>query len=89
MCINTENSSVKGAECTCPAGRGPSGSCIHIAAFWFALEDFVRTRDKVSSPQDSNEVSCTSVLQQWNKPRKRRMDSKMVEDLALEMRSLM
>ena len=79
MCIDTSNSSVKGAECTCPAGRGPSGSCKHIAAFCFALEDFVRTRDKLNS---NDQVSCTSVLQQWNKPRKRRLDSKMVEDIS-------
>lgn len=79
MCIDTNNSSVKGAECTCPAGRGPSGSCKHIAAFCFALEDFVRTRDKL---EGNDQVSCTSVLQQWNKPRKRRLDSKMVEDIS-------
>lgn len=82
MCINTDSSSVKEAECTCPAERGPSGSCKHIAAFCFALEDFVKTRDTISSPEDSDKVSCTSVLQQWNKPRKRRLDSKMVEDIS-------
>ena len=79
MCIDTASSSVKRAECTCPAGRGPSGSCKHIAAFCYALEDFVRTRDKLD---DNDEASCTSVLQQWNKPRKRRLDSKMVEDIS-------
>ena len=79
MCIDTTNSSVKGAECTCPAGQGPSGSCKHIAAFCYALEDFVRTRDKL---EGNDQVSCTSVLQQWNKPRKRRLDSKMVEDIS-------
>ena len=82
MCINTDNNSVKGAECTCPAGRGPSGSCKHIAAFCFAIEDFVRTRDKIPSSKDSDDVSCTSVLQQWNKPRKKRLDSKMVENIS-------
>ena len=29
------------AECGCPAGRGPHGSCRHIAAL-FALVDFCR-----------------------------------------------
>lgn len=45
MCLSTDNSSVKGVECTCTAGQGPIGSCKHIAAFCFALEDFVTTRD--------------------------------------------
>lgn len=79
MCIDTTNSIVKGAECTCPAGRGPSGSCKHIAAFCYALEDFVRTRDKL---EGDDQASCTSVLQQWNKPKKRRLNSKMAEDIS-------
>lgn len=82
MCINTSSSNVKVAECTCPAGQGSSGNCKHIAAFCFALEDFVRTRDKITCLEDNDQVSCTSVLQQWNKPRKQRLDSKMVEDIS-------
>ena len=78
MCTDTASRNVKRAECTCPAGRGPNGSCKHIAAFCYALEDFVRTRDKLD---DNDEASCTSVLQQWNKPRKQRLDSKM-EDIS-------
>ena len=62
MCTDSASSSVKRAECTCPAGRGPYGSCKHIATFCYALEDFVRTRDKL---EDNDEASCTSVLQQW------------------------
>ena len=30
------------AEDGCPMGRGPTGSCKHIAAFCYALEEFVR-----------------------------------------------
>ena len=30
---------------------------------------------------ESSQISCTSVLQQWNRPRKRRLDSKMIEDI--------
>ena len=41
--ININTSNVKVAECTCPAGRGPTGSCKHLAALCFAVEDFVRT----------------------------------------------
>ena len=30
------------AEDGCPAGKGPKGSCKHIAAFCYALKEFVR-----------------------------------------------
>lgn len=58
------------------------GSCKHIGAVCFAVEDFVRLRSRVLSLQDTDEVSCTSILQQWNKPRKRRLDSRMVDDIS-------
>ena len=50
------------AECTCPAGKAPFGSCKHLAAFLYALEEFSRcgyTRDLLTS---------TDELQAWNKP---------------------
>jgi len=31
---------VIGAKCRCPAGKGPCGSCKHIAAVCYALEEF-------------------------------------------------
>ena len=31
-----------------------------------------------------DEASCTSVLQKWNQPKKKRLDSKMVEDISFE-----
>ena len=30
---------------------------------------------------EAGEESCTSLLQKWNQPRKRRLDSKKVEDI--------
>ena len=85
--INVNNSIITGAKCTCPAGCGPRGSCKHIAAISFALEDFVRIRSTIANLQDTDEeISCTSLLQQWNKPRKRRLDSKMVEDIGFQNR---
>ena len=32
--------------------------------------------------EDNDQVSCISLLQQWNKPRKYRLDSKMGEDIS-------
>ena len=41
--IKIDTSDVCGAECSCPAGRGPHASCKHVAASLFALEDFSST----------------------------------------------
>lgn len=66
------------AQCTCPAGKGPVGSCKHIAALCFALEDFVKLREIIL---EQGKDACTSLLQKWNQPRKKRLDSKKVEDI--------
>lgn len=50
------------AEDGCAAGRGPRGSSKHIAAFCYALEEFVRLG--FTRPF----LSCTSRLQTWNQP---------------------
>lgn len=52
------SSSVKGAKCTCSAAYG---SYEHIAAFCFALEDFVRTRGQ-NILEGVDPISCTSIL---------------------------
>ena len=63
-----ESGDIHHAECGCPAGLGPSGSCKHIAALAYALEEYSRIR----SIRD--QVACTSELQTWNRPRKQKLD---------------
>ena len=63
------------AEDGCPAGRGPKGSCKHIAAFCYALEEFVRLG--FTRPF----LSCTSRLQTWNQPRKKKLDPKSIYEI--------
>ena len=63
------------ATCGCPAGNGPTGSCKHISALCYALEEFSRIKE-LRSPQ-----SCTSQLQKWNQLRKRRLDSCCLDDI--------
>ena len=46
----------------CPAGSGPFGSCKHISALCYTLEEFSRIK-QLRSPD--------SQLQKWNQPRKR------------------
>ena len=80
--ITTSSSNVCLAECSCPAGRGPHGSCKHIAATLFALENFNTIREEI---QDDDTVSCTSKLQTWNQPRKRRLDSQPVSEISFKV----
>ena len=49
------------ASCTCPAGTGPCGSCKHISALCYALEEVSRIRE-VRSPD-----SCTSTIESITK----------------------
>ena len=79
LTIGITSCNVKKAECSCPAGHGPLGSCKHIAALCFCLEDFVKSRRAIL---DAGEEACTSMLQKWNQPRKRRLDSKKAEDIS-------
>ena len=66
------------AEDGCPAGKGPTGSCKHIAAFCYALEEFVRLG--FTRPF----LSCTARLQTWNQPRQKKLDSKNIYEISFE-----
>ena len=71
LTLDKMTADVTNAKCSCPAGQGPSGSCKHLAALCYALEDYVKLR----AIMEAGENSCTSLLQKWNQPRKRRLDS--------------
>lgn len=66
------------AEDGCPAGKGPHGSCKHIASFCYALEEFVRLG--FTRPFQS----CTSRLQTWNQPRPKKLKQRNVYDIPFE-----
>ena len=66
------------AEDGCPAGKGPAGSCKHIAAFCYAIEEFVRLG--FTRPF----LSCTSRLQAWNQPRKKKLEPKTIYEISFE-----
>lgn len=57
LCMDANVYDVIGAECGCPAGKGPCGSCKHIAAVCYALEEFSRL---AKLPEFA---SCTDRLQ--------------------------
>ena len=62
----------------CPLGRGPTGSCKHIAALCYALDKFVRLG--FTRPF----LSCTSRLQMWNQPQQKKLDSKNIYEISFE-----
>lgn len=75
MVVEQEGGDIVSATCGCPAGKGPHGSCKHIAAMCYALEEF----SKLKSTREH--VTCTSKLQTWNQPRKRVLDSEKASDI--------
>jgi len=48
--------------CGCLAGKGPSTSCKHIGTLCYALANFC------SSGHLPDFITCTDVMQEWNKP---------------------
>lgn len=58
--ISTDNSSVILVECSCPAGKDLHGSCKHIVAVLFALDNFYAYYEEAKA---EDEVTCTSKLQ--------------------------
>ena len=71
------------AECGCPAGKGPHGSCKHIGALCYALAEFC----KLGSTPDF--LTCTDRLQSWNKPHAKKVDPIPVDELGLRRRELL
>ena len=75
IALNNSSGDIVYAQYGCAAGSGPTGSCKHIAAKCYALEDFCHIR------QLCDHVPCTSQLQTWNQPRKRTLDSADIEEI--------
>ena len=75
IALNNSSGDIVYAQYGCAAGSGPTGSCKHIAAKCYALEDFCRIH------QLRDHVPCTSQLQTWNQPRKRTLDSADIEEI--------
>ena len=77
MALQNSSFDIVSAECGCPAGCGPTGSCKHIGALSYALADYVRFR---SSPDYQ---TCTDTLQSWNRPRACKVDPIPVDQLGV------
>ena len=73
LCLTSEGE-VHTAYCVCPAGL--AGCCNHIAGLLYALEDFVRL-----GLREESKLPCTSKLQQWNRPRCRKVPPRRVREV--------
>lgn len=82
MQLDGQSIEIEGAQCGCPAGRGPKASCKHIAALCYALEDFSRLQ------QSPDFLTCTDRLQTWNQPRPKKLEPIAVEDLRTRKQQL-
>lgn len=63
------------AECGCPGGKGPNATCKHIGALCYAFSNFC---EQGTLPDF---LSCTQQLQEWNKPRPKKLDPVPVANL--------
>ena len=68
MSIDQNSYDITAASCDCPAGKGPSASCKHVGSLCYALVEFC------ASGKLPEFLTCTDRLQQWNKPRHKKVD---------------
>lgn len=70
------------AKCGCKAGKGPKASCKHIGALCYALVEFCK------SGQIPEFLSCTELLQQWNRPRLKKVEVIPVDEICARRESI-
>ena len=61
----TQTGEILNSDCECPAGKGPHGSCKHVAALLLMLQALKETGQLLLKN------SCTENLQTFHKPAKR------------------
>ena len=83
MALQRNSSEIVSAQCGCPAGYGPTGSCKHIWALSYTLADFITFR---TSPEYQ---TYTDILQQWNRPCAHKVEPVPVSQLGGHRRELL
>ncbi|KAL3874229.1 hypothetical protein ACJMK2_037274 [Sinanodonta woodiana] len=69
---------VEKAGCTCPAGCGEG--CTHVAGLLFALKG----RPVKGAADDMEDLPCTSKPCQWNRPNKRKKETRPIQDISFK-----
>ncbi|CAM1154303.1 Uncharacterised protein r2_g4267 [Pycnogonum litorale] len=67
----SQNGEIMNSHCECPGGKGPHGTCKHIAAVVMVIMKF-KVEGILQVPG-----SCTDVIQQFHKPKKLHTSSPM------------
>lgn len=67
--INKQTGEVKNSHCECPSGKGPHGTCKHIASVLLMLVDFI------SSGSLRIQRTCTESLQTHHQPKRKYVGS--------------
>ena len=81
--LDTTSWDIVAAECGCPTGKGPNASCKHVGATYYALVEFCK------SGQLPDFLTSTQHLQEWNKPRPRKIDPIPVLELTSRRKELL
>ena len=73
--LSPVNCDILTSQCGCPAGVGPQATCKHIGALCYALANCCYCG------QIPDFVTSTERLQEWNRPRARRLETMPVSEL--------
>ena len=73
--LSPVNCDILTSQCGCPAGIGPQATCKHSGALCYALANFCYCG------QIPDFVTSTERLQEWNRPRARRLETMPVSEL--------
>jgi len=75
LSLNYNSFDIIHAQCECPAGKGPTATCKHIGALCYTFQNFCE------HGMLPNFLTCTQKLQEWNRPRPRKVDPIPVVDI--------
>ena len=72
-----QNSYITAASCDCPAGKGPSASCKHVARCSELCTSWILCIRKIARISNMHRQ-----VQQWNKPRPKKVDPILVSEFS-------
>ncbi len=82
LSLNKTTYDIDTAKCGCKAGKGPKASCKHVRALCYAFTEFCK------SGRPPGFLTCTQKLQDWNRPRPRKVEVIPVLDLGYRRQKL-
>uniref|UniRef100_A0A1X7UCV5 SWIM-type domain-containing protein n=1 Tax=Amphimedon queenslandica TaxID=400682 RepID=A0A1X7UCV5_AMPQE len=77
LAISKKSYDIEIAKCSCKTWKGPKTSCKHVGTLCYALVEFC------TSGRLPDFLTCTQKLQEWTRPRKKKVDIIPVLDLSL------